>query len=195
MAVGSRTAPAKWRSPAMDIGTLGPAMAKLNPRQQAFVDYVVSNGTTVGGFSEAARAVGYLDHNPDTLKHTAHFLTKNDKVKEAIAEEVKRRMGLGLAAVHKAVLEVAADKTHKDFGKLSMAVLAMAGLSPVAKSEVTVRHEGGSLVEQMKADCAALGIDYEQFIRSGQMKDVTPKPKMIEHQPIKDDPYGLRDIL
>ena len=47
------TTPATYSSGALDAGTLGPAMRALNPRQQAFVDYVVTTGTKT--FTEAAR--------------------------------------------------------------------------------------------------------------------------------------------
>ena len=60
----------------------------------------------------------------------------------------------------------------------------MSGVSAitVSKSEQHVIHHG-SLMDQVRADCAALGLDADEFLR-GRMKDVTPTT--LEHQPNLD---------
>ena len=88
-----KSAPATYISPALIDATLGPAMRALNPRQQAFVDYVVTTGTK--NFAEAARQVGYSQHL-GTSTVQGYKLRHSQAIAEAIIEEGKRRVNMHL---------------------------------------------------------------------------------------------------
>lgn len=172
--------PAKYHSPAIDEGTLGPAMKALNPRRRAFVDYLVTNGTD--NFTEAAREAGF-EGTPNALRVTAHRVARDPAVCAALIEEGKRRVNTHLPRALETILTIAADISHKDALKAALALAAMSGVSPIALSKQEHVHvHTGSLLERAQAAAERLGIRLEDI---GRMKDITPAP-MIEHQPELD---------
>ena len=168
--------PANYESPNADP-ELGPAMKELNPRQRAVVHYLLDTGKggSPGDWPDACKAAGYSPDGSDgALRVTAHRLRHDPRLSEAIVEEGKRRQAHNLPAFLKTISSIGADIAHKDALKAALAGAAMVGVSPVtvSKTENHVIHHG-SLLDQIRADCAILGIDADEFVR-GRMKDVTP---------------------
>lgn len=184
--MGSPLVAATYRSTA-ETDDIGPAMKVLNPRQRAVVHYLLDHGYGADSlhWTEACAAAGYSpdnDGNTGGLRVTATRLRHNPKLGEAIIEEGKRRVTLDLPAFLQTIRIIGRDHTHKDGLKAALAGAAMSGVSPVtvSRNEHVHKHEGGSLMDQIRADCAVLGLDPEEFIR-GRMKDITPRPVLIEH--------------
>jgi phage terminase small subunit len=178
--------PAKFHSPAMDEGELGPAMKALNPRRRAFVDYLITNGTD--NFTEAAIEAGF-EGTANALRVTAHRVARNPAVCAALIEEGKRRVNSHLPQAIQTITAIAGDISHKDALKAALALAAMSGISPIALSQHQHEHvHTGSLLERAQAAAERLGIRLEDI---GQMKDVTPRP-LIEHKP--EDPLDISDL-
>lgn len=189
----NKNAPATYQSPAMFNASLGPAMRALNPRQQAFVDYVVTTGTR--NFSEAAREAGYSGH-PATTQVQASKMRHSQAVADAIIEEGKRRVNMHLPMALQTVLTIASDPSHKDALKAGLALMAMSGVSPVtmSKSEQHVIHHGTPL-ENIERRLALLPPDIADALRKQllppAMIDITPSRELTDEEILAD----LKDIL
>ena len=183
-----KSAPATYRSPALVDATLGPAMRALNPRQQAFVDYIVTTGTQ--NFAEAAREVGYSQH-PGTSTVQGYKLRHSQMVAEAIIEEGKRRVNMHLPLALQTVISIASDPSHKDALKAGLALMAMSGVSPVAlsKTEKHVIHTGSPL-ENIEARLAVLPTDVADMLRQkllpARMIDLTPEREPTDAELLAD---------
>lgn len=173
--------PAKFRSPALakKDADLGPAMLKLNSRQRAFVDYLVTFGCKPGDFTEAYRAAGY-EACDGALRVGAHRLIHSDPIQAAIREEMDRRAVAVLPMALGTMIKIAGDPQHKDAAKTAKDLAALAGMSPINRSEVKVKHEGLSLPDQLREHCRQAGIVYEDFLRFGKLVDITPETDWVE---------------
>src|SRR5271166_2903806 len=129
--------PAKYVSPNQANTEIGPAMAALNPRQQALVWYLVDTGTD--NWTEAVTEAGY-EGTYDSLRVTASRLRRDTKIGLAITEVGRSRPSFDLPMALRTIRTIAADPTHKDAGKMALALAGMSGVSPINRSEATVTH-------------------------------------------------------
>lgn len=167
---------ALFHSPAMQDAKLGPAMEALNPRQRAFVDYLLA--IPCAEITDAYLAAGYECKDRNVARAAAARLHHDERVIAAIKEECERRLGTeGLAAATRSLLDIAKDPSHKDNAKVSLSIAAISGISPITKSVSEHKHVL-DVGEQFKANCALLGLDPDALLG---MKDVTPV--LIEHTP------------
>lgn len=144
----------------------GPAMKKLTSRQKKLVLEYLDSGAPL---AECARRVGYKDPH-----HSGYQNMRLEKVQAAVAEEAERRLagsaGLGI----KIMQEIANDPTHKDRFRAATALIAGAGLAPVAKQEITVTKIDQSkerVVEELKLLAAQLGPDARRLLTNANITD------------------------
>lgn len=195
--------PALYESPNADADNLGPAMRELNQRQRAVVYYLLDTGTD--SWSEAAREAGYSHNGSEGgLRVTAHRLRHDPRMAAALVEEGRRRPAYNLGVYFKTMDAIARDPAHKDALKAATTLAAMVGVSPISisKTETHVHHHTDAM-DDVRAAAAILGVDPEALMR-GRLKDVTPRPAQIEHQPpvsensamtIEDARAALSDLL
>lgn len=129
-----------------DSGKFGPAMLALLPRQQAFVDALLTQGDS--NYTRAALTAGYADSENSSIRATAHRLAHDAKILDAIQEESQRRIRAGVGiAVH--VLErmleggEAEGITPALQVKIAEMIMNRSGLHVTTKHETTrtVVHE------------------------------------------------------
>jgi phage terminase small subunit len=106
--------------PMEDFTALGPAMRELNERQRAFVRSLITQKPGIGAVTRAARAAGYKG---TTLRNHAHDLVRNEKVIAAIAEESKKVIRTAFPEAVAAMLSILRDPTHRDHGRVVMAMI------------------------------------------------------------------------
>lgn len=176
---------------------LGPAMRALNSRQRAVIYYLLDGGqlSSYGGWSKACRAAGYAG-NDGACYLQASRMKRDPKMSEALVEEGRRRVAHDIPGYLATLRAIGTDPSHKDAIKGALAGLGMVGISPVSvsRSEHVVRHTSGSLLDQIRADCAAIGVDPEEFLR-GRL--IEAPHALIEHQPMPfpDDPLDISDCF
>lgn len=129
--------PATWQPKERDNAELGPYMRILNPRQQALVWYILETGTD--NWTEAVTKVGYTG-NYETLRVTASRLRRDPKIGLAIKEVAATRPNFDLPLALGTIRRIAADPTHKDAGKMALALAGMAGMSPIVRTEQHNTH-------------------------------------------------------
>ncbi len=112
-------------------------MKLLNPRQRALVWYVVETGTD--NWTDAVTKVGYTG-SYETLRVTASRLRRDPKIGLAIREVTESQPNFDAPMALNSIRRIASDPSHKDCGKMSLALLGMAGMSPVARTEATHTH-------------------------------------------------------
>ncbi len=95
-------------------------------------------------------------------------------ISEAILEEGRRRLGLALPGFLATIIAIGTDPQHPQGLKAALAGAAMSGISPVHRSELTIVHVDGDLMERARAAAARLGIDLSQL--------EAPPPLVIEHE-------------
>jgi hypothetical protein len=173
---------AKYASPSADNIEFGPAMKALNPRQQALVLYLLDTGTD--NWTEAVTEVGY-EGSYATLRVTASRLRRDPKIGMAIAEVGRQRPSFDLPMALRTIRTIAADPSHKDAGKMALALAGMSGVSPVARSEqaVTVTHHldpmaaiEAKLAILEASGAVAVAATLRKQLLPPEMIDVTPEP-------------------
>jgi len=107
------------------VQDLGPAMRELSEPQRRFVLAMVEMGTD--NYTAAARVAGYGGTDGATLV-AAHRLSHNPAVQAAIREEADRRLRAGAILAASALIEIVADKSHKDRFKAADRLLERAGM-------------------------------------------------------------------
>src|SRR6266436_1019138 len=172
---------------------IGPKMAALLPREQAFVWFMVCNG---GNATNAAISAGYSDKS-DAAKVRAFELRHKAKIIEAIHECGWRHLGsLGLTAIH-ALETLVLKSDHPDHFKAVTAVLSRIGFAEKSLIDHNHRHT----VELSHTDAALEALSYlrsmavprekliVQFGHSGlaryekmlEERDAKRSMKVIEH--------------
>lgn len=157
---------------------LGPAMSALNPRQRGFViAFLAAGGKNA---RKAAIAAGYGGgQNDSSVDKQAYRLVHSEPIQAAIHEEVTKRQQ-AVAVRAQANLEKIADnpgaKNHFEANKL---LLALAGHSPVNRSEHIVTHElsTADMVEKIRLLGAALGENVVKALLPPErvVIDITPE--------------------
>lgn len=124
---------------------LGPAMRALNPRQRAFVYFLVEMG---GNATQAAGAAGYGEgsltpqQKHDACRVRGYQLTHDVKVLAAIKEEAEKRLHSGALLAASALVEMVVDTGSKHRFKAAVELLNRAGLTVATEHKVTVEHKG-----------------------------------------------------
>jgi phage terminase small subunit len=108
------------------------ALDRLTPKQKKFVLAYLETNASV---ADCARAAGYLDPY-----HAGYQTMRLAHVREALHEEATKRLQGSAALGTKVLVEIAEDAHHKDRLKAARELIAHAGLAPVTRQEIDVRH-------------------------------------------------------
>lgn len=139
----------------------GPKMQALTNLQRGFVLAKLQNpnGTDI----EAALAAGVTGKTAASVRTSAHYLSHNPKVLEAIKEQAERMLHSGAILAAGVIIEIATDPMHKDRLKAADRLLGMAGLGIVTEHRVTVTHQSDAeKIAEIKKLTERLGFDKTQ---------------------------------
>lgn len=178
-------------------GKVGPAMARLNARQQAFVMAMVTLPTV--NHKACARAAGYSG-DENVLAVTAHRLAHDEKIQAAIQEEAKRRIKASalIAATH--LENIMSNPAHKDQLKAIGMVLNRAGLHEATEHTININdgQTDEALMDRIERLAERLGIDPEKLLGRGarpvKVSDVEFE-EVDESDEVVDGTEGLEDLL
>ena len=141
----------------------GPAMSCLNDDQRKFVLAYVSTNLSIEQCTDRA---GY------TRENEGRRLMRNPRVLAALHEETVRYLGGSAAVGLRVLLEVAADKTHKDRLKAARELIAHAGLAPKIDQKITVEHIGqkpDELRAELRRLMNSLGNDAQRLLTAAEI--------------------------
>ena len=169
----------------------GPAMKKLNERQQAFVTAMLEFGGR--NHTKAARAAGY-DGTDEVVRVTAHRLAHDPKIQEAILEEGQKRMTAGGFLAINTLLDICDDVTteKKDRIKAATEILNRIGLHAKSEQKISVTHKDETskeMIAEIKLIAERLGVDPQKLLGNNAIIDVTPEDEE------EFDENSLDDIL
>ena len=163
---------------------LGPAMSRLNERQQKFVMAMLQGN---GSMKRAAMLAGYPDNpeNPNQIEVTAHRLSHDPKVQEAIREVGLKSMTAASLVAVKTLIEISMDPTaeRKDRIKASDSILDRTGLPKTTEHKTIVTHRdetSDEMVKQLTQLAKSFGMDPSKLL--GGM--------VIEAEYIEEDDLG-----
>ena len=173
--------------PAVDIPLdyrCGPAMRKLNERQQAFVIAMLDFGGINN--TEAARAAGYGD-GPN-VKATACRLAHDENILAAIDEEANKRLNSSKIMCTNMLLEIAANTPEvKDRLKAIEMVMNRTGMHATSEHKVAVTHKDETTDEQVKrltSMAKVLGIDPQKLLGTltidAEFVEVAPEDELSD---------------
>lgn len=163
--MNTQLAPIGIYEPVTDTRKMGPAMVALEPKQRAFVLAFVDTGGQDA--TKAARMAGYGGDNPQSVRVTAHRLTHDAKVLEAIREVADSRIRSEALMAMEVIVEIAKDPTHKDRFAAAKEIANRSGLMVVQKSEVVHRTEDeADKIKRIIALARGLGVDPRQLLGS-----------------------------
>jgi hypothetical protein len=179
--------PASYHSRQAANVETGPAMAELNPRQQAVVWYLLDTGDD--NWTRACQQAGYTG-TYESIKVTASRLRQNPKMGMAIQEMSARMPNVNSAMAMKTLLQIAGDPSHKDAAKVALALARMAGITEVNKSEKRVVHAHEDPLARIELNLAKLPPDIAARLRAEllphieaattyPMIDVTPEAAVV----------------
>ena len=166
---------------------LGPAMSRLNERQQAFVMNMVTIG---GSHTRCAIAAGYAGP-PEVVKTTAYRLAHDDKVQAAIKEVGQKMLNAGSLVAVKYLLDVLESQAEdKDKLKAAEMVLNRTGLHATTEHKVAVTHvdeTSEQTVKRIEAMAQRMGLDPAKLlgniVTDAEFEEVEPEDTL-------DDIYG-----
>lgn len=166
----------------------GPAMKKLNERQQAFVVAMLEFGGR--NHTKAARAAGY-DGSDEVVRVTAHRLAHDTKIQEAIIEEGQKRMIAGGFLAINTLLDICDDITteKKDRIKAATEILNRIGLHAKTEHKLAVTHKdetSAEMIKEIQLLSERLGIDPQKLLGNSATVDV---------EFVEVDENSLDDIL
>lgn len=170
--------PARRSAVTLDAGgRYGPKMQRLTDKQRRFVIYIAETGTT--NETEAAEAAGYSEGGSyQALRVTAHRLSSDPKIQEAIQEEVRRRFFLLAPRALANTVRIADTEGHKDEFNANKHLLNLAGLAAVEKHEHKHEHTDASvdaLVEEIQRLAKKYNLDATGLIGDrGKTVDLGP---------------------
>lgn len=159
----------------------GPKMAALpNDRWRAFVIHLLDLGgkghghSSAGkGYTGAARMAGFQG-SPTAMSVKGHQLAHDTRIQEALQEEARKRLALGVPDALVALSEITRDKSHKDRLGAVKTTLDRAGLHEV--QEKVVKHEfiGDSpeMLEQVRQLALRLKIPLQQLLGKSLAPDI-----------------------
>jgi phage terminase small subunit len=134
-------------------GEMGPAMRVLTEKQRKFVlALLLDQGKRFGRLKRAAQLAGYVGAN---LRVTAHDLSRNPKIIEALQEEGRKLIHGGIYAdAVVAVRNLVQDAAHRDHARaVGMVIDRVHPLTTHHSVDVVHRHENPDQValEELKA--------------------------------------------
>jgi len=136
----------------------GPEMSCLNEQQRRFVYHYLQTG----GMDATASAIaaGYTQ-NRAAAQVTAHRLTHNKRIINAVREEADRRLRMGAILASSTLIQIASDPMHKDQFRAACRILDQAGLLIEHKQTIEVKHTVSEKekIEKVKVLAEQLGID------------------------------------
>lgn len=163
------------------IQDFGPAMAKLPPRRRAFVTALLDQGSKDA--TAAARRAGYEDNGNGAISVTAHRLTHDEGVLEALREESIKRMRLDAPLLVDDLLEIAHDKKAAPAVRLKAIDMALNRIGMAGVIEHKVTHEDNRTRVELLREFIAIvregGLDLQALVK--------PAPPMIDVTPEKAD--------
>lgn len=115
---------------------MGPKLASLSPRRQAFVIAMLETGQD--NHTLCAKMAGYTG-TEKSIRVQAFRLAHDDKIQAALTEQAQRRMKTGAIMATGTLLSIASNPVHKDQLKAAVEILNRTGLH--AKTEQVVTHE------------------------------------------------------
>jgi hypothetical protein len=121
----------------------GPNMAKLTPKQRAYVLALVEHGCNP---TRAAAEAGYGSDSATQaqrdkcIKQSGWVNSHDVDIQAAVKEEAENRVRSGALIATSALIEIVADAKHKDRFKAALILGAMNGIQAVAVSEIKVHH-------------------------------------------------------
>lgn len=154
------------------VDDLGPAMRALsNDLQRRFVYAYTRLGT--GDASEAARVAGYTDTKTGAIRVTAHRLMHHKLVMEAIREEAAKRIDGAVVVAISGLIDIAADKNHKDRQKAIEGILNRTGFLQSIQHNVVVedKRTERELVEFITAKAKLHGLDPRTLLGRAEVID------------------------
>ena len=168
---------------------LGPAMRRLNEKQQNFVYAMIEFGGLNN--SKAAQAAGY-EGGPDSLKVTGYRLAHDSKIQEAMREMGPRMLNAGLFIAARFVLETIDNPQidTKDRLKAAEMVMNRTGMHATSEHKVAVTHKdetSDEMIKRIEALSKNLGIDSKKLL--GNIIEAE-----FEEVPVHDE-NDLSDIL
>lgn len=136
-------------------GEMGPAMRLLTEKQRKFVlAMLLDQGKRFGRLKRCAQLAGYTG-TPLTLRTTAHDLSRNPKIIEALNEEGRKLIHGGIYAdAVVAVRNLVQDAAHRDHARaVGMVIDRVHPLTTHHSVDVVHRHENPDQValEELKA--------------------------------------------
>lgn len=183
--------------PVTDTRRLGPAMTALEPKQRAFVLALVDTGGQDA--TKAARMAGYGGENPQSVRVTAHRLTHDAKVLEAIREVADSRIRSEALMAMEVIVEIAKDVTHKDRFAAAKEIANRSGLMVVNKVEHAHVHRTEDEDEKIKRIiqlAKGLGVDPRTLLGSaGVTLDAEFEVVQSVALPAPGSAEGLEDLL
>src|SRR6516162_2463199 len=103
---------------------LGPHMKKLNLREQALVWYLIETGTD--NWTKACEEAGYTG-TYGALRVTASRKRQDPRIGLALRELAASLPNFNINVAMKSLHTIASDPTHKDCGKIALALARSAG--------------------------------------------------------------------
>lgn len=143
----------------------GPAMSKLNERQQAFVVAMLDFGGRNN--TKAALAAGYAEGID--LKRTAYRLAHDELIQAAIKEEGQKRLNAGTIMAVNTLLEIAdsASVETKDKLKAVEMILNRTGMHATTEHKVAVTHQDATsdeMIKRIEQLAGKLGVDPQKLL-------------------------------
>ncbi len=171
-------------------GEVGPAMQRLNERQQKFVRALLVAKPGYGAATKAYRAAGYRAAKP---AREAFSLIRNPKVIEAISEEAKKlTRGIGHAEAVAALFNMIRDPKHRDHARAVASILDR--VDPVMSvQKIDVRHVDmttEAMVERIRELALKLGLDPTKLLGANGLAEAR---RMFENQPAIEGEFKIVD--
>jgi len=195
-------------APVYETKGLGKAMVKLLPQQRAFVlAYVETGGIDA---TAAARAAGYAPNNAGSARVTAYRLTHDEKILAAIKEEADKVVRNGVLIGAKALLDIAADVTHKDRLKAATELMNRSGLLLATQHNVNVNvnlTDDREVARDITVMAQKLGLDPRVLLGQAGLKYLPAPGPIVDAEfeeidggeAVGEDPTmsaeGLEDLL
>ncbi len=146
-----------------DFPEYGPAFSQLTEKQKRFVLAMASD--PFGSHAEWARNAGYSDV-AEGARVSAHRLMQNERIQAATLEVAKGNLQtVGPALATAVLLEIAADRNHRDQMRAAELIANRVGLHETQEIHVTHSNlTGQALLDRLAEVAARLGMDPVKLI-------------------------------
>jgi hypothetical protein len=174
-------------------------MQALPEPKRAFVEAVMMLGTD--NFSRCAEMAGYNGTNRNSLATTAHRLSHDSRVQDAIREESRRRLAGLLPLAIARVREVLVDPLQPGGVTLKAAetVMNRGGIPAITEQKIEVTHAETPLqqVDRIARLAQQLGLDPKALLGQYGVEMDEQKVIEVEYTEVTSDDGrdGLEDLL